>query len=544
MSALHRFVLVLFLGACSEPGPETGPRSALPARPAVIFLSIDTLGARNTSLHGYARDTTPHLSALAEEAVVFERCLANAPFTGPSYVSQFTGLLPKCSAVDREEFKRANGRLPRAWELLRIPEGRLTLTELLQAAGYHTAAFVDNPHVAAHMGLGQGFELFDDSAARVSSRDPEGGIRLIVPKALAWIDSLPEGEPFFLFANVLDVHQPYLPDPEFLAPFQDDALGRDTAELAVGSGGFGAIDIGHVRDAFGKPPFPRRLAPATIVARYDAEVRAVDEALGRFLSGLRARGLLERTIFACSADHGEAMAQPDYKFGHGTHVEEVLHVPLLLRLPDGAHANRRIAAPVQLLDLFPTLAELLGLTPPAGLQGRSLVPLLAGQPFGERPFWHENGRLQSSAVTEGEWRLVATSPGLRIQCVLSARGRAWLAEHYPDLGGDFFLGGIGEALNTGPRAKQALIECRKALVGPFFELYHLPSDPHLLHDVAEQHPELVQRLKARLKEAQELGARERARLPVTTEPLAAPTSLDELRALGYLGDDSEELEDE
>ena len=535
--------LALAIGLVAACGDSDAARSpARAARPSIVFLSIDTLGAGHTSLHGYARKTTPHLEKLAEESVVFDRCRANAPYTGPSYVSQFTGLLPSCSAIDREAFRAQNGRAPRAWEILRIPEERVTLTELLRAAGYRTAAFVDNPHASASFGLGQGFELYDTSAAQISARDPEGGIRAILPKALAWIDAQPEGEPFFLFVNAIDVHEPYLPPADFVDHFAADPHGEPDAELPVGSGGFAVVDLSIVKDYVGKPPYPERMRTAPIAARYDEEVAAVDEACGRLVAELRARGLFDQSIFLFSADHGEAMAQPDYKFGHGTHVEQVLHVPLLLRLPGGERGGTRIQTPVQLLDLFPTLADCAGLEPPPGLQGRSLVPLLGGQPLEERPAIHEGGRLALGAVTEGEWRLVAASPGKRVYGVQSARGRAWLAEHHPELGADYFVVNGMAALANNPEAKRVVAEAREALKGPFYELYHLPSDPHLLVDRSEEHPEIKARLLARLKAAQELGALERKRIPVTPDPIEMPTSLEELRELGYAGED-DALED-
>lgn len=531
------------LYACGDSGPGPGRGDgASGAHPSIVFLSIDTLGAGSTSLHGYARDTTPHLAALAAESVVLDRCLANAPFTGPSYVSQFTGVLPRCSAIDREEFRALHGRAPRAWEILRVPEERQTLTELLRAAGYRTAAFVDNPQLRPALGIAQGFEVYDTTAAEITARDPEGGIRALVPRALAWLDGLGPDEPFFLFVNALDPHEPYLPPPEFKDRFADDPHGPPDLELPVGEGGFAVVDISDVRDYFEKPPYPERMRTAPIAARYDEEVRAVDEALGGLFAELRRRGRLDGAILIVTADHGEALSQPDYKFGHGTHVEQVLHVPFLMRLPGGARGGTRSAAPVQLLDLYPTLAELAGLRPPEGLQGRSLVPLFAGQALEPRPFFHENGRLASTSVTEGEWRLVVTSPGARVQCVLTARGRTWLGEHYPDLGPDYFLKSMGAALASGPRAKHAMAEARAALRGPFAELYHLPSDPHLLHDVSADHPEIVARLQAHLKASQERTALERSRLPVKPDPVLPEVDLEELRGLGYVGDDDEELE--
>lgn len=540
--------LVLALGLAtgcggSEPEPGAPRRAAGPRPPSIVFLSIDTLGAGHTSLHGYARKTTPNLEALAGESIVFDRCLANAPFTGPSYVSQFTGLLPNCSSIDREEFRAKNGRPPRAWEILHIPEGRVTLTEVLRAAGYRTAAFVDNPHAKADFGLAQGFELFDSSAADIPARDPEGGIRTILPKALAWIDSLGDDEPFFLFVNALDVHEPYIPPADFLDRFATDPNGEPDAEFPVGQGGYGVVDLSLVRDYFVHPPYPPRMHTAPIAARYDEEIRAVDESCARLIAELRERGLLDQMLFLFSADHGEAMGQPDYKFGHGTHVEQVLHVPLLMRLPGGERGGTRIATPVQLLDLYPTLIDWLGLTPPPGLQGRSLVSLWKGQSLPERAFVHEGGRLAWGAVTEGEWRLVAANPGKRMDCVQSARGRAWLGEHYPELGADYFvLNGLSTTLVADPRTKKIAAEARAALKGPYYELYHLPSDPHLLVDVSAQHPDIVARMLPRLKAAQELAAEERKRLPISPDPIAPPASLEELRDLGYIGED-EGLED-
>jgi hypothetical protein len=150
---------------------------------------------------------------------------------------------------------------------------------------------------------------------------------------------------------------------------------------------------------------------------------------------------------------------------------------------------------------------------------------------------HECGRFSSSAVTDGEWRLLVSHPGSRLGGVLSARGRAWLSSHHPELG-DTILAekGLADALHN-PETRAALEEARDALRGEFVELYHLPSDPHMRVDVSAAHPEIVASLLATLKEAQDGAALERQRVPVSAEPLGTPADLEELKLLGYAGEE-------
>ncbi len=523
---------------CSACGDSRAVPAAHPARPSVVLLSIDTLAASHTSLHGYARETTPRLEELGREAVVFERCLANASFTSPSYVSQFTGLSPGSLRADDEEFRAATGRLPELWELWRIPAGRTTLTEELASAGYRTAAFVDNPLAGRAFGLDQGFELFEVSAPGATIQKVGGGLRELTERALAWLDRLPPGQPFFLFLNALDVHSPYDPPPDLEGCFAGDALARPRAELPVSSrnnGVHGAVPSYAIHGLEGVPPPPSRVDPARITRRYDEGVRGVDEACGRLFDELRERGSWESLLLVVSADHGEAMDGPDCKFAHGTHVEDVLHVPLVMKLPGGRAAGRRVSTPVQLLDLFPTVAELCGVETPREAQGRSLVPLFDRE--GEGPEWilHEGGQLSSVALTAGEWRLVETRPGrASLGALLShARGRRWLEEELPATRGrNWLVDDLRDVLRGIEDPGKAVDRAREELAGPFHELYHVPSDPDQNHDLAAEHPELVRDLVQKLGQALERSRTEHRRLPAEIDAVPA-VSREELRALGY-----------
>lgn len=507
-------------------------------RVPIILFSIDTLSARHTSLHGYARRTTPRLEELAAESVVFEECLANGAFTSPSYASQFTGLLPRSTWVDPEEFQRETKRPAKKYETWHVPSERWTIAESLRASGYRTAAFVDNPMASPAFGFEQGFELYDMSAQAVPLSDPDGGIRMIVPMALDWLDRLPEGEPFFLFVNVLDVHGPYGPPSEFLGHFADE--GEDSGEeLPVCPDGheiFGAIPSYNAYTLSKKPVDSLPIDP--MVRLYDEEILSVDAELSKFVEALRKRGLLERCALVITSDHGETMAQGDFKFGHGVHVQENLQVPLVVRLPGGRLGGTRVAQRVQLLDLYPTFQELAGLPARAYLHGRSLLALAHGVPQPERSIWHEGGLLESTAVTEGKWRLVEWHPGTGVSRTRYSFPpmKRLLEERAPELYDALWNRGTYaaflEAIHTQRKELREIDEEVSGLT--WRQLFDVSVDPHQMTDVALQHPEIVERLGRLLDEGHERSRQARQYIESRATELD-PELESQLRDLGYVG---------
>jgi len=511
-------------------------------RPSIIFVSLDTLSARHTSLYGYARRTTPQLERLARESVVFDHCLTNAPWTTPSYVSQFTGLYPASFGLDDER----PGPPRASWNNWSLPERRWTLAEMLAAAGYRTAAFVDNLLIGPSYGFPQGFERYDTTAACRPKTDPDGGIRQLVPLALDWLDGLPPGEPFFLFVQANDAHGPYLPDPPWAGRFRDDALAAAPEEVPVSSGGqlFGHIP-GYVAEPLFPPgELPHSMRAAPIVEAYDEEILLLDDALGGFFESLRQRGLLDGAVLIVSADHGESTGEHDEYFGHNRTYEEVLHVPLMIRLPGAARGGARVAGTVQLVDLYPTLAELAGLRGDRPwLAGRSLVPLLEGHELPAVPTFASEGWFDSVCVTLDGWKLierqparyVERNPGMLPLLLSSPRAERWFEQRHPD------WARIGSLLGLiqwyGRQTDQIdgfLDELMGELAGPFDELYALPDDPLEARDLSAEQPDRVRLLKAAL--AREL---ERARDEYQPDDAAPghqpdPQELESLRQLGYV----------
>ncbi len=531
-----------------EPGGEGLLEHALlsePGRvrpPSIVFLSVDTFSASHMSLYGYERKTTPHIDSLASGAVTFDEAFANATWTTTSYVSQLSGLLPGASRVD-----------PAAWQWV-VPEGRWTLAEVLRARGYRTAAFVDNLNADAGYGLAQGFEVYDMSSAHMPKEEARSGIERVASLAQDWLDELDPEEPFFLFLQVLDLHAPYLPPPEF--------AGRSAAEggppasparlpvEALQPEGYHPVILGAA---------PRMVAvsfaeqikqggwidTASVIDAYDDQIRSLDASIGAFLEELRARGLYEDCVVLVSADHGETMLEHETYFRHVNNYRENLRVPLVLRLPGGRAAGKRVADTVQLVDLYPTLAELAGLSPSAhALHGRSLMPLVEGSRPAPVPVLSQTGIGNADSIISAGWKLIALDPAwMSVNQRLSLpQTRRWLAEHHPGFE-DVVFGTIDwdeAAARPGAAAAMAGAKAFVDGMGIFYELYDLERDPGELRDLAAEEPERLAELLALLERERARAAAARAAVPHDPGQAGVERTteqLEELRKLGYTGDD-------
>ena len=513
-----------------------------PPRPSILLISLDTLSARHLSLYGYGRPTSPFLERWARDAVVFERCTANAPWTSPSYMSLFTGLFPSSVRMDLGQ--------PGQRFMFRIPEQRWTLAESLRGLGYSTAAFLDALHIGPRFGFGQGFEHVDQSAAEIDLADPNGGLRHGAPLALEWMRAAQADGPFFCFVHAYDVHGPYLPDEPYAGRFTGDAHSDADARMFLGAlpHVFGSIPSyitepsGIDADAAGEGP------SAPFVAAYDEEILALDAALEEFLTEAEAQGLLENTIVVITADHGEATDDHDY-FDHGLLFDEVLHVPLLVRLPGNRGAGRRVSDSVQLVDLYPTLVDLAaGALDWSWAHGRSLVPLLEGRSLPAVPVFAEGGIQRESAIEFKGWKLIETYPGQEsLPWTKLSHPRLpaeWIAQHAPEVYGKTLtlenvqrLQARFENQPDGRAAFDAWVaDLSKQLGGPYRELYHLDSDPAEREDRSASEPEQLEHLLELLEVMRQRREEAATHQPDERVQLEA-NEVNALRDMGYVGGD-------
>lgn len=464
-SRSSRLAAAVLTCCAAVPAVSCGPPAD---RPNVVLVTIDTLRADHTSVYGYTRDTTPALALLAAQSTVFDAAYATMPTTGPSHSSMFTSKPPLGHGVVRNGFV--------------LPEEHDTLAEVLQRAGYCTAAFISSSPVRADFGFDQGFELFDAdfrnghpsmTRANWEGHELDGNAfdrraDVTTNTVLEWLSRGSCGDrPVFLWVHYFDPHDPYSA-PE---PWRWRYSGEDQQR-----------DLEWVR------------------GQYDAEVLFTDAQVDRLIRGMEPVLSPTSTLLIVTADHGESLGEHDY-LGHGAVLfEQTVRVPLIVRWPGASSAGVRIAEPVTLLDLMPTaLAEAgigVGELP---MQGLPLQRYL-GNAVAESPDVFLQRRLYNS-----EWQASLQPFGLRLGASVQVgsphfairRGR-WKLQWQPELDA--------------------------------WELYDLREDPLELSPVPEQgRRQLADALIASI----EIWRRAQTALQGQVEEADAQL-LEDLRAMGYV----------
>ncbi len=409
----------------------TAPTLEEAQRPNVVLISLDTLRADHLSSSGYARTTSPALDReLAQRGTSFADTSTTFPLTSHAHMSLFTSLYPEA--------------LPQPGSLLRQTPV-VTLPEQFRDAGYRTAAFTEDALLAGRLGFWFGFDQLTERAFSARDRGREifeAGKRYLREH---------RHDRFFLFLHTYKTHAPYRYGTDYEEFFRDEAA---SANHRI-------------------PAEQRDLLDA-----YDRSIREADAQLAGFLRELDRLGLAEQTLIVVLSDHGEAFGEHGI-LGHGLagHQEQI-RVPFVLRGP-GVPEGLAIPTPVSLVDVAPTVLELAGVSPPADIQGRSLVPLLRGETLTPTPIffgWIGNG----TGVRLGRWKL-------------------------------FFSDGRTQ----------------------LFDLSHDPEETTPADD--QSIDSLLEILRTHARDAQ--SRRERLQRPGATDAIEISTKMEEsLRALGYLGD--------
>ncbi len=320
----------------------------------VIWISFDSVRADHCSFEGYSRNTTPLLDGVAKRGVRFSRCIAQAPYTLPSYASMLTSRYVAELAVQeqRDEKDRA--------KILGIAPGPsendALISETLRGAGYRTAAFVQS-WISKPLGFDQGWDLF---------RHRQETLKEKMPEVLRFIEENRDRK-FFAFLYTTDTHYPFLHAHE-----RKYLYGRYASDFDFTLDAIHGVREGKLR--------PSAEDMANAMALYDEGLHWADADLAPLFDLLQKTGLSEKTILVFNADHGEEFDEHGV-ISHGqTYYDGVIRTPLLIAAPKTPVAGRAVAELVQNLDIAPTLLDMVGVERPAGWSGRSLAWALAGKP--------------------------------------------------------------------------------------------------------------------------------------------------------------------
>ncbi len=296
----------------------------------------------------------------------------------------------------------------------------VSLASVLKVYGYQTAARTAGGDLTPEVGPTQGFESFE-------AADHFTSLWHTAPMGLKWLDAADPARPTFLFVHGYDTHTTYLkPEPYGLLHAGLSTLDERQQMLAHSSehvfDGLFVRDLNTVtlanRTGF-RPRSPEGKATLAAMIRqndpkapeiteaeaelvrdlYDGAVAWADAQVGLLLAALEARGRLDDTVIVVIGDHGEALGEGGLFHRCCGMGEELLHVPLVIRLPGGVDGGQKVDTIVELVDVMPTLLELAGAAPPAGIRGTSLVPFLHGASAEVRPYAFSLGANQWSVAS-------------------------------------------------------------------------------------------------------------------------------------------------
>ena len=475
-------------------------------RPNIIFYVIDGGGADYMSVYEYNRRTTPNLERIAAEGALFVHAYSNSSWTRPSTASFMTSLQHSVLGGFRNGFNV-------------VPENAPTMAQHMHRAGYQTAVFTSNPNAGRMSGLEREVDFFQEDWAEFLY-DKESS-RYLHDAFWEWREAYP-AEPYWVHFQTTDVHENF----PAVAPFSGLFVSPDQlATWRVWQDSLEPLgDHGVYSEAWEKSGLDRVKFFAMHQGLYDETMAHNDYQLGRLVERLKAEGEWENTLLIVGADHSIRAAMDDMgiaildsvppfwgeprrgdptyrpRFSHPMFRASISRVPLIFVWPGHIAGGQRFAEPVvSMIDVLPTILDLVGLPMPEVMQGQSLAPLLLGgegwEPrpviFDEFTFDEETGVLRGQVeVIDGRWG-----------------ASLWI-----------------NPLDGVPPERQR----------PPLLLYDLWNDPMAVHSLHEERPDLVEKY-TKFLEAQFEAHQSLAQFFTPSESVAlTPEQLETLRALGYI----------
>jgi len=455
-------ICVLVLLAAAMTGWWLWDRSSAP-RPNVIVFLLDTVRRDALGCYGHEGARTPRMDAVAADGVRFDQAVSTSGWTLPAIASLMTGTWPTI-----------HGAMGRDVTLTTIRAEVPMATEVLKRAGFQTVGFANAAFVSPMVGVHRGFDLFDH---RHSYNWDTRRADETIEAALAQLRRR-RGSPGFYFIHLFDAHLDYDPPPAYAAK----PIGGHV-RLAPPITMEKVLELWPKDDAKGPP---RKEEIEYIRSLYGGEVRFMDAQVGRFMDEMKSMGLYDDAIIVITSDHGEEFWEHGgFEHGH-TLYDELVLVPLLIKFPRATKPKEPVVrSQVRLLDVMPTVFDVLGLQTPRSFVGESLMPLVRGE-----------GKRDLPALSEST------------------------------------LYGEPQISLRGPRYKYV----RPAADGEGAkgELYDWREDPRETKDLSVELPEVRERLRSQLGELHGANLAQAERMSKPSSVNMSPTLIEQLKSLGYI----------
>jgi arylsulfatase A-like enzyme len=353
-----------------------------PSSPSLILITIDTLRADRLGCYGYSRNTSPAIDGLARKSILFRNAITPRAKTTPAIASILTGLYPHTHGL------RSN------W--VPLEEEFITLAEILREKGFRTGAVVGNYMLKRkYSGLDQGFDTFDD---RMTTRELHRNLREktaeeVNQSVFGWLEENRNNQ-FFLWVHYQDPHGPYTPPAEYRGQF-----GRDREDPVA------AEEIPRYQRLPDIPVSDGKIDANAYRAAYDEDIRYCDDFIGRLVEKLEELELAD-TLIILTADHGESLGEHGYYFEHGKYVyDQSVRVPFLVYSP-GKFDPRIIEEQVNIMNITPTVLEILDCPIPPEIEGRSLLSLIRGETTEGDEYIFIESMNRYKAVRDRQWKYI------------------------------------------------------------------------------------------------------------------------------------------
>ena len=506
-SHIIKYILVFFSLLLCVTGCGKGEKEKKKEQPNIILISLDTLRADHLRCYGYDREISPAIDSMAAKGVLFEKVYAQSNWTLPSHVSIFSSLYPSTHGVLEKTSK--------------IPEKTILLPQILKKEGYRTVSFNAGGFVSATFGFDRGFDVYEEIPKST------GNMENICDQAIRWIREN-HGEKFFMFLHTYEVHKPYAPPDLYEQNYiplaevafeklknilykilNDESLDFSDYELLIARRvrgelvdfvnkvydeneaeikqkfsiskeeyltklkSTGKAYLEHIRDIYEywHEKKEEAIGYKYILEHYDTEIIFADDQIKRLLNLLEEMELKENTLIILTSDHGEEFF--DHRnSGHAIHCyNEVIQVPLIFYYPGHLPEGLRIETNTALIDIPPTILDLIGVQGPEAFEGISLLPAIAGEEGGSRILFSEH--LISSRV-----------PGFRPIAVIQDDWKYQCNVEILDI----------ESLKLGDLEKEPRNRGFADKIAPE-ALYQMKQDPGETENLLEEAAEIVARMR-------------------------------------------------